>query len=59
MMKIKCCGYSPKDKYYLQALIQELVYFDPNSHSLDDCEKWELQGKKWIEEYIKARKKVV
>lgn len=54
-MKIKCCGYSPKDKEYLEAIIQELVYFDAWNNSLDRCEQMERQGRKWLEAWKEAR----
>ncbi len=55
-LKIKCCGYKPEDKYYLEAVVQELVY-QPTTVSLDELEIMELQGIKWIEEWAKAQRK--
>ena len=54
-LKIKCCGYSPSDYEYLEALVQELVY-QPTNKSLEELEFMELQGQKWVKEWAKAQK---
>ena len=53
-MKTKCCGYSPKDKEYLEAVVQELIYM-PTTTTFNELERMELQGQYWIKAWAKVQ----